>query len=150
MQLDQQLDLRTCRVCGSSKPLVQFPLRSREKVTRQWICLDCQRTYTKGWYQRNRERTIAAARQRNASRRTVARSRAGAVRRECVDCGESNPLLIDFDHLWNKRADVSYLIHAGFSWTTIETEIDKCEVRCANCHAGKTARDKASYRTQAI
>lgn len=147
MQLDQHLELRTCRVCGLSKPLMQFPLRSREKETRQWICLECQRTYTKGWYQRNRGRAIAAVRQRNISRRTLARSRAGAVRRECVDCGETNPLLIDFDHLWDKRADVSYMIHAGFSWTRIEAEIDKCDVRCANCHARKTAREVGNYKT---
>lgn len=150
LQLDQQLDVRTCRVCGLSKPLMQFPLRSRAKETRQWICLQCQRTYTKGWYERSRDRTIAAARKRNISRRTRARSRAGVVRSECVDCGETNPLLIDFDHLWDKHADVSYMIHAGFSWTKIDTEIDKCAMRCANCHARKTARDIASYRTKAI
>ena len=148
MQLDQQLELRICRVCGLSKPLTQFPLRSREKETRQWICLQCQRTYTTGWYERNRDRTIAAVRQRNISRRTQARSRAAVVRSECVDCGEANPLLIDFDHLWDKRADVSYMIHAGFSWKGIETEIDKCEIRCANCHARKTAREIGNYKTK--
>jgi hypothetical protein len=150
MRLDQQLELRTCRVCGLCKPLMQFPIRSRERETRQWICLECQRTYTKGWYERNRERTIASARQRNVSRRTLARSRAGVVRRECMDCGETNPLLIDFDHLWGKHADVSYMVHAGFAWTKIETEIAKCEVRCANCHARKTARETGNYRTKAV
>ena len=70
------------------------------------------------------------------------------MRSECVDRGEANPLLIDFDHLWDKRADVSYMIHAGFSWKGIATEIDKCEIRCANCHARKTAREIGNYKTK--
>ena len=148
MQLDEQLELRACRVCGVSKPLIHFPLRSREKETRQWICLACQRIYTKGWYERNRERSVAAAGVRNIARRTWARARAGVVRRACMDCGETNPLLLDFDHLWDKHADVSYMVHSGQSWKRIETEIDKCEVRCANCHARKTACELGSYRTK--
>jgi formate-dependent nitrite reductase cytochrome c552 subunit len=129
------MPVKTCTRCGKTKPLDQFPPRRRGEPRLQ------------GWYQRNRSRTIAAVGQRNISRRTQARSRAGAVRRECVDCGETNPLLIDFDHLWDKRADVSYMIHAGFSWTRIEAEIDKCEVRCANCHALKTAHEVGNYKT---
>jgi hypothetical protein len=129
-----------------SKPLIQFPLRSREKQTRQWICLECQRAYTNGWYQRNSERRIAAAARRSQSRRKSARAWATVVRDTCADCGETNPLLLDFDHLWDKRADVSYMIHSGMSWQTIETEIDKCVIRCANCHARKTAREQGSYR----
>jgi hypothetical protein len=146
MQLDHQLELRVCRVCGLSKPLVQFPVRSREKETRQWICLECQRAYTKGWYARNRQRTVAAAGERNRSRRKRSRARAGVVRNACVDCGEANPLLLDFDHLWDKHADVSYMIHSGRSWRVIEMEIDKCAIRCANCHALKTAREQGNYR----
>jgi len=40
------------------------------------------------------------------------------------------------------------MIHAGFSWKGIETEIDKCEIRCANCHARKTAREIGNYKTK--
>jgi len=149
IQLGEQLELRVCRVCGLSKALIQFPLRSREKQTRQWICLECQRAYTNGWYARNSERSIAAAAKRTRSRRKSARAKAGVVRVACVDCCEANPLLLDFDHLWDKRADVSYMIHAGMSWKTIETEIDKCVIRCANCHARKTAREQGSYRLEA-
>lgn len=146
----EEVDLRMCRVCGQNKPLDQFPLRSREKQTRQWICLECQRAYTKRWYVRNRERSIAAAGKRNRLRRKNARALVGGMRRACVDCGETNPLLLDFDHLWEKRADVSYMVHAGMSLGTIATEIDKCAIRCANCHARKTARELGSYRTKVV
>lgn len=29
---------------------------------------------------------------------------------------------------------------------TLKTEIEKCVVRCANCHAIKTAKDQGWYR----
>ena len=72
------------------------------------------------------------------------------MRIACIDCGETNPLLLDFDHLRDKRANVSQLVQSGFSWATIAAEIDKCVVRCANCHARKTAREIGSYRTKVV
>jgi len=34
---------------------------------------------------------------------------------------------------------------AGFPWSTIETEIARCQVLCANCHRIKTARERGFY-----
>jgi transcription elongation factor Elf1 len=56
----------------------------------------------------------------------------------CVDCGESNHIVLDFDHLSNKKYNVSRMIHDGFSWAAIKKEIAKCEVVCANCHRIRT------------
>jgi hypothetical protein len=36
------------------------------------------------------------------------------------------------------------------SWKTVELEIAKCEVRCANCHARKTARELGNYKTKSV
>jgi hypothetical protein len=56
----------------------------------------------------------------------------------CKDCGESNPIVLDFDHLKDKKYNVSRMIHDGFSWKAIKKEIEKCEVVCANCHRIRT------------
>jgi len=63
----------------------------------------------------------------------------------CVDCGESDPVVLDFDHRSDKFRHVSYLVASGCAWTTIVREIAKCDVRCANCHARKTARELGIY-----
>ena len=56
----------------------------------------------------------------------------------CVDCGENNHIVLDFDHLRDKKYNVSRMIHDGFSWKAIMNEIKKSEVVCANCHRVRT------------
>lgn len=60
----------------------------------------------------------------------------------CVDCGVSNPLVLEFDHIIpeDKFNCVSYLVCSGYGLDTILSEMEKCEVRCANCHRIKTAK----------
>lgn len=56
----------------------------------------------------------------------------------CTDCGEKNHIVLDFDHLKDKKYNISRMIHDGFSWEAIKKEIAKCEVVCANCHRIRT------------
>ena len=53
----------------------------------------------------------------------------------CVDCGESNPLVLDFDHVrGEKKRNISDMAHACCSIDTILEEMEKCDIRCSNCH----------------
>lgn len=58
----------------------------------------------------------------------------------CTDCGVIYPhYVMQFDHvLGNKRANVADLAHSSVSLEVLQTEIDKCELVCANCHAERT------------
>jgi hypothetical protein len=64
------------------------------------------------------------------------------IEHPCVDCGENDPVVLDFDHKSDKVASISYLLGTVAGWERVEKEIEKCEVRCANCHRRKTARDR--------
>ena len=61
----------------------------------------------------------------------------------CVDCGEGNPVVLEFDHVRGvKKQELSRMWTTGYSLETIKKEIEKCEVRCRNCHAIKTAKQQ--------
>jgi len=58
--------------------------------------------------------------------------------RGCADCGyKDHPAALDFDHVTGEK-----LFEIGpaatRSWESIEAEIEKCEVVCANCHRIRT------------
>jgi len=58
----------------------------------------------------------------------------------CTDCGETNPIVLEFDHLRDKDFAISNAVKRGISLKRIIAEVEKCEVRCANCHRYKTYR----------
>lgn len=59
----------------------------------------------------------------------------------CVDCGEKDIVTLDFDHVrGKKRKSISLMRSEGFSLETIKKEIEKCEVRCCNCHRKVTRK----------
>ena len=62
----------------------------------------------------------------------------------CTSCGESNPIVLEFHHLnpKEKRNDVSNMASHGYSVKSIEEEIEKCIILCANCHRKKTAKQQ--------
>ncbi|MGH2491188.1 MAG: hypothetical protein ACRDF9_06725, partial [Candidatus Limnocylindria bacterium] len=58
----------------------------------------------------------------------------------CVDCGQTNAIMLDFDHRdpAQKKGNVSELAMRK-PWHLVLLEIAKCDVRCANCHLRRTA-----------
>ena len=67
----------------------------------------------------------------------------------CSDCGETDPLVLEFDHIEAKRFSVSQGIRDR-SWQSVMDEIAKCEVVCANCHRRRTARRGGFARSAAV
>ena len=65
----------------------------------------------------------------------------------CITCGESDIVVLDFDHRDPsiKRNTISRAL-GQWSWETVKTEIEKCNVLCANCHRKKTALEQGWYK----
>lgn len=70
-------------------------------------------------------------------------------RSKCEDCGVADPLVLEFDHLGLKRKNVMTMVWEGYCMETIEHEMSKCEIRCANCHRRKTLAERNSFRHRA-
>jgi hypothetical protein len=64
----------------------------------------------------------------------------------CVDCGETDIVVLDFDHQGDKTEGISAMITAGKPWPLILAEIERCEVVCSNDHRRRTAKAFGWYR----
>lgn len=133
--------MRTCGRCGRQKPLADFAWRRIKRGQRDNYCRPCRAAYKREHYARNRQRYIECANRR--TKRLVA-ERTGylvAFLREhpCVDCGESDLIVLEFDHLRDKSFPIAQGIRDR-PWRDVLLEIEKCDVVCANCHRRRTNR----------
>lgn len=64
-----------------------------------------------------------------------------------MDCGEQDPVVLEFDHInpAEKTQSVASLI-SRYQVSRLMEEIEKCEVRCANCHRRRTAAQLGYYQ----
>lgn len=132
---------KLCARCGVVQPYEQFAPHANNRDGRASYCRGCRA-------EREREekaRPGSIRRGRNEiMQERWRRLNVEAVFRflrthPCVDCGESDPVVLDFDHVSGEKvASIANLVNRA-SWERIMSEIEKCEVRCANCHRRKTA-----------
>jgi hypothetical protein len=61
-------------------------------------------------------------------------------RSHCVDCGNTDWRVLDFDHLpgFEKSLNLAAAGSQGWSVARIDLEMAKCEIVCANCHRIRT------------
>ena len=64
----------------------------------------------------------------------------------CVECGEDNPVLLEFDHLnpKTKKKAIARMLTSN-AWVAIAKEIAKCQVLCVKCHRLLTAQQQGWY-----
>lgn len=143
-------DTFVCTRCGQRKPASDFPPRRRGDTRLQAWCRACFAAVGAAYYAANREREIARImrNKRPAVEAALSLVDAYLVTHPCVDCGESDPVVLEFDHVvGSKRMDVSRMAAAGYPLSHIEAEIARCEVRCGNDHRRRThERRRASQR----
>ena len=137
---------QVCTTCHVEKPVEQYNFRNKKKGRRHRCCKVCHAAYRREHYQENRKKYIGMARDWDADnhQRLVDRARRYVfnylLENPCIDCGETNILVLEFDHMYGKKeAVISHLIHNNPSLESLKKEIAKCAVRCASCHRIKTA-----------
>lgn len=132
-----------CRQCDQSKPRSAFRKNVSKRDGLQTACLECDKAHQASWYRRNSTRLKAKCGARRAAVRLETQKRVFAYLKEhpCVDCGEPDPVVLEFDHAdrVTKLDTVARMMANGSPWPRIEEEIAKCDVRCANCHKRRTA-----------
>lgn len=132
--------MKTCNRCGQEKPREEFYARAANKDGLCGSCKSCDKRYIKSWKEKNEEyRLRETARKKNK----LAQLRVLYVEfmsdKYCVDCGNSDIRVLQHDHVRGEKVmGVAAMVNRLWSWDAILKEIEKCEVRCANCHLIKT------------
>jgi hypothetical protein len=104
-------------------------------------CKACQSNYSRSHYISN---TPYYSAKRLKSQREIYRRNMAYVLdflriNPCVECGERDPVVLDFDHVLPKNDNISNLARQGASIGRLRAEMDRCVVRCAKCHRRRTA-----------
>jgi hypothetical protein len=91
---------KRCSTCKQDKPLEAFNRLTKAPDGRQYSCRECNRRY----HETNKQRHNAQIRERSRRLRSEIREwiRGYLSTHPCVDCGETDPVVLEFDHLRDK------------------------------------------------
>jgi hypothetical protein len=101
---------RTCVRCGYRKPASDCAWQRKAHGQRDNYCRPCRADYKNEHYAANRELYIANA--HPPPQAGLAAERAACLveffcERPCIDCGETDPLVLEFDHLGHKSFNIA-------------------------------------------
>jgi hypothetical protein len=125
--------LKECKECKELKLLEHFDNNSRGYVA---LCKPCRRERNRRYYSTRRidiKEWLFDYLSQNP----------------CVDCGESDPMRLQLDHKVDKEFVIGKsLVGKSKSLADVQSEIAKCDVRCANCHQVKTHGEQNTWKYQ--
>ena len=124
---------KQCSICEEEVHLHEFSVDNSRDDGKGRVCKRCRRLYDKI--------------KRRCKREYVNHY---TSLHPCVDCGDTRPTVLEFDHIKDKDVNISVLVANGSSWKKLQREIDKCEVRCASCHSHRHRKDLDHYHLEEL
>lgn len=127
--------MKTCAKCKQDKELSEFSFRYKNRNILQSVCKPCKREIDNNDYQR--EGRKISLRKAQTTQRAKTKEFIDNYKRThpCVKCGESRFYVLDFHHTGsNKSYNIGESKTKGKSIYTVQEELDKCILLCANCH----------------
>lgn len=143
--------MKHCNVCDKSLPLEAFGKNKARYDGLQSRCKSCRREYQNAWFQDNKELQSQRIKKNRDAKKKILSDYIWSLlsTTPCMDCGEANPLVLEFDH--RDPAMKEYKIAAcrgakTIGLDTLKQEIAKCDIICANCHRIRTQNMFGSWR----
>ena len=131
---------KKCTRCKKIKPYTEFAKRAAVKTGCVSACKPCTQAYDRAHYAAHPERRHYINRNRQKAREEAHNFVCAYLQvHPCVDCGETDPVVLEFDHVRGEKRNVISRLKNS-SAKAVKQEIKKCAVRCANCHRRKTAK----------
>jgi len=136
--------MKKCSSCKEVKNTNLFYKNTKQKDKLNSYCKNCNKLWVRNRYLKNK------GYYNNKNKEVTKRNQLFVIaflkQNPCVDCKENDIVVLDFDHLGNKSGNISSMVSNRCSIETIKKEIEKCVVRCANCHRRKTAQEGNFYK----
>lgn len=138
--------MKTCSLCKEDKSFQDFAFRNKAKGTYQSACRSCVKVRDAEIWGTGNKKQTTEARRNEVLERNRAHVWSVLISTGCKDCGNTNPHVLEFDHLRDKEANISAVMR-DWSLEKLKQEIVKCEVVCANCHKIRTSSRAGWWRT---
>lgn len=138
----KELKLKKCRKCNIIKSENDFHNCKRHEDGKNTQCKSCANREGRARYNKTKK-TYNKKKKRRRERNKKWRWNY-LLRHPCVDCGEDDPIVLAFDHVGHEEKvdTISNMVFAPASLEKIKREVEKCEVRCANCHMRRHHRER--------
>lgn len=132
--------MKLCYTCKTEKNEREFNKNKSRKDGLNSICRECSKERSRKYYADNKEKhkKITIERKNRVLKLVKGKYLEYLKQNPCKDCGESDPLVLEPDHLSDKEYNISRMINLGFTWEKVLIELAKCEIVCLNCHRRRT------------
>lgn len=142
-------NFKICSSCKIEKEFSEFSKNKSKSDGLQLFCKSCASEHFKKYYAENKEHHKKVISKRKWKHIYSVQQYVYDYLKNngCCECKENDPACLDFDHVRGKKINIiSKMVGTGTSLPKILEEIDKCVIRCANCHRKKTAKDQNWYK----
>jgi hypothetical protein len=133
---------KICSKCKIEKNIEDY---GKKRNRLQAFCKQCNKQNLKEHYKHNKDAYL----ERNKNKQVL--NKANLLDylndKSCKDCGNSDHRVLEFDHLYDKKIDISKAIR-NWAWSSVVEEIKKCEIVCCNCHRIRTIERANNYRSK--
>lgn len=131
---------KRCRRCRLLKDTSEFHRSASRKGGRQSYCRACKKEIDKEHNRRNPRRNYSRTREYRLRNLRWLDEYLRTRKCEWEGCAVSDPDMLVFDHLnpQEKREHVTTMAHSSWGLKSIQEEVAKCRVLCANHHQKHT------------
>lgn len=132
--------MKRCYRCGAVKDTSEFHRYARNKDGRQPYCRPCKKLIDKDHNQRNPRRNYGRTREYSLRNKKWVYEYLKTKKCEWEGCSIDDPDMLVFDHInpSEKLGHVSSIAHSSCSLKSVQEEVAKCRVLCANHHQKHT------------
>lgn len=133
--------MKRCTQCKVEKELSEFHKRARASDGLQSRCKACAISNRLAHYKTDHGKNLKKIAEKKYRKVITDHIIRYLLNNPCIDCGETDPIVLEFDHR-DRSTKVGAIgsLRRNSSLEKIKEEIAKCDVRCANCHRRRTAK----------